>query len=70
MLFSYSINKIEDMHKRFRNSHKAVAIIQSNWKQLYSGDPSDIAVSIYIFPDTVTALLANIREKAIDLLLK
>ena len=71
MVFSYSINKLESMQKGFKDSDKTIAVVNTSSKALFSaGVKTDFTVYIYIFPDQVNYLLANIRQKAIDLLMK
>lgn len=71
MLYSYPITKIEELLKGFKNSERSIAVIGSTSHQLFPEKISkNIPLNIYLFPEDIETLLTNIRQRAIDLLMK
>jgi hypothetical protein len=68
---SYSLSKIEAIQKGFKDSDKSILVINTSSKEFFEEHAkTDFKVYIYVFPDQVNNLLTNIRQKAIDLLMK
>lgn len=69
--FSYSLGKIETIQKGFNNSDRSILVINTPSKEFFpESTKTDFTVHIYVFPEQIANLLANIRQKAIDLLMK
>jgi hypothetical protein len=59
------------MQKGFRDSDRTIAVITTSSRQFFpERAKTDFVVYIYVFPKQIDVLLANIRQKAIDLLMK
>lgn len=71
VVFSYSLGKIEGMQRGFKDSDKSILVINNSSKQFFGERvKTDFTVYVYVFPEQITNLLANIRQKAIDLLME
>ncbi|MCW3105632.1 MAG: hypothetical protein JWQ09_138 [Segetibacter sp.] len=71
VILSQSITKIEEILQRFEENSNTIATITMNSKNLFGEQStSNYPVYAYIFVDNIKSLYTNIRQKAIDKLMK